>query len=257
MSNDESPLARLQKNLEADNADAARKARRGVVIQGVVLVILFSYMTFLYNQIGKLTAEEVVEILGTEAQNQADPIKDALVVEGKKIAPDAMAKFKDYLMQLPEQGKEFIVSRAADRTRNELPAVELKLDTVMTEMVDEQMETVEAGQFDESGTKDKLQDVFDRMRFDYTENVKALMTDLYGRYRERIMDMDHQLIRLATAPDLNEEERLQKELIEVWMVLMNQHRIIPVVDPDPSEERSLFESDPNEPAVKPANHRDE
>lgn len=257
MSENESPLNRLRQSLEADNADAVRKARRGVVIQGMVLVVVFIYMTFLYNQIGKLTAKEVVEILGTEAQNQADPIKDALVAEGKKIAPDAMAKFKDYLLQLPDEGKKFIVEKAAERTRGELPALELKLDGALSEVLDEQIETIQAGDRDAGESKDKLQALFDNMRRDYNEGMKLAIEDLYKLYEQRVREVDAQLVRLSTAPDLTEEEALQKELIDVWIVLMNQHGIIPVVDPDPSEVRSLFEPDPNPPPVKPSNHHDE
>lgn len=225
MTDSNTPLARLQKNIEQDNAEAVRKARRGVVVQGVVLVVVFAYMTFLYSQISKLNPDEFIGIIGTEAENQLPALKEAMVTHAKEIAPAATEQFKTYLLQLPDQGSEYLVNLAQQQAVHRLPQFEKQIDEALTLIITEQIATIKSESAGSPTTEDQVRRLFNETRDEFRAKMLACVDDLYTHYHRAVMDARNQMVRLASAPDLTEKEALQKEIIEVWMVLVERHRV--------------------------------
>jgi len=199
-----------------------------VGIKLVLFAFVLFYLGWIYTNFLRIDADLVV-LAGSEKAKETLPIvKDRLVKHLNKIAPE-------------------IVDQSSEEVLNNLPVMGQEMESLLRKTISGQMDILEkdfsmwlASYIHTS--KKQTDEMFPNISSSYEKMTllrKYLIDDLhvgFDQMNTQVSDTlkDHQftskLNRLAFGHNLTEKEKLQRELLAIWYVLIN--RQVDKLEPD-------------------------
>lgn len=219
-------VTRMLQAIEEDRQAARRKAWRETLVLGVLIAFVVAYMAWIYRSLGVLDAESLTRIASTRIEGELPALRQRLKGQALQAAPKIMAQGRRMLLQAPALLRE----KAEDQLslafqKRVLDAFEQKLDAHLLQVLDRNLATARRAL--PKGTPEQ------RMEFLVTQTVgshraafEEAVDDFHGSYAREMDRVNGFLKHLKTGRQLTETERLQKELIEVWVVLIGKHGIL-------------------------------
>ena len=217
-------LSYLKRQLEADEPFGLRRIKRGVYIQAAILVFVFGYMTWLYTSMSKLDAEALTSVAATQLQQMIPELRDEVRNYAIAAAPELAVQAQGLFLELPRtlgaKLEEHIIQEADARMKD----FEADLGEKLSGILDAQVALVK--ELNPGATAEESLDTAIRgVSAEYRDKMAGAIDFMYDDYSREVRKLDDYLTRLQTSEDLSETEKIDKELIEAWMVLLHKHQI--------------------------------
>jgi hypothetical protein len=198
--------------------------KRDIGILCAAFVILGLYGMYLYSFLDKLEAEALTRIAGTSFEDRLPDIKARLKEHAIRVAPEVLQNLKDALLKLPDSARRAVEKQLSEESKKLLAKAEAQMSVELTTITRASIETIEQGSPAKT-PEERLHDVLAKSHDAYQEKMRVLVDTLYEDYAREAKQLNQTLEKLRQGKDLSEREKLEKELIEAWIVLVHKHEI--------------------------------
>lgn len=221
---DSNALEQLRTELEKDGKTATTRLKTWMAIQIILIICVIGYMSWLFGMVKTLDANAVTEIAAGSLRQRLPEmranIREYLLLQAPAITDEA----KEILKQVPALLREGLEQEMLAQTQQIFQRFEEDLDAALTGLIEEQIELVKA-QVVDAPPEEQLDAVIAGVSAVYKDNMIQAIDYMYDDYAAEVKKLNDYLDRLQRANDLTETEVLDKQLIQVWMVLVHKHEI--------------------------------
>ncbi len=209
-------------SLEADLTSAQKKEIRGIAVLACLIVFVLTYMTWLYTQLAKLDASVLTRIVGAKVEESLPEMQLRLRDELVRMTPDIVREAETFVLESPARFRAELEVRIVEEARRLTAKVEAELDKYLTENLQHTIALLK--QANASATPESAFDeLLAEVRAEYKTKIKTLLDGMYFDYRSAMDRVHSYLVRLENSPNLTEPEKLDKQIIECWVVLVYKH----------------------------------
>lgn len=212
-----------------------RRAKRRIVITGLLCLFVAGYMTWLHGKVSQLDADAVMDIARGEIEAKLPELGDELTTMAMDAAPGLMDKGEEAVMRVPSTLRDTVEDKLAARADDLIGEMELKLNDGLSEALDPHLERLATA--GEDGGPIPLDELMGNLREQYRTNAGALVAELYVAYAKEIGGVNDYLVHLRESKELDEREAIHKEIIHA-SVALRHHYVQPVAGSDGSESAS-------------------
>jgi hypothetical protein len=205
--------------------ETERRAKRRIVLTGVLCVFVASYMTWMHTQVAKLDADAVMDIARGQIEAKLPELGDELTTMAIDAAPGLMDQGEEAVMRVPSTLRDTVETRLAARADGLISDMEKRLGDGLAEALDPHVATLATS--GENGQPIALEDLMLSLRQQYRDNAGTLVAELYIGYAKEIGGVNDYLVHLRDSKELNEREGIHKEIIHA-SVALRHHYIEPV-----------------------------
>ncbi|MCK6482236.1 MAG: hypothetical protein HUU06_10290 [Planctomycetaceae bacterium] len=216
--------ARLLATVVADHEAAARRTRASIVVLLLLNLFVVGYMTWIRSSLRKLDARELTLIAGQQAEARLPDLERDLGDFLVESAPAVTDRGREILLAAPAAVREQMEVVLERRIREEIANLEQTFDAGFQAALEGRIADLRAA-YPAGSDEARLHAFLDDVLSEYRIRMEAMIDSLYGSFRSEVQKLDAKFRRFQTARDLTEQEALQKEILEAWVVLVEKHRI--------------------------------
>jgi len=218
-------LSQIIANFRERADENERRMKRRIAITAVLCVFVAGYMTWMHAQISKLDAEAVMDIARAQVEAKLPELGEELTTRAMEAAPDLMDQGEAAVMRVPSMLRDTVEARLDERADGLIDDMATRLADQLSSSLDTRLERLaEAG---EDGRPPALDDLMTELREQYRTKAGSLVAELYVAYAKEIGGVNDYLIHLRDSQELNERERIRKQIIHA-SVALRQHYIEPI-----------------------------
>ena len=222
--NQTTPLDQLAATLREDDARALSRAKVGVGLRIFLIVFVLGYMTWLFGAVSNLDAEALTGIAANSVAEQLPEFRANLQEYAIAQAPMVTDMARDTLLQVPAQMRQHLQQRLVSESNALIARFEDDVNGALGEVLDQQMAALR-----ESSPGDSPETQFDALILgisaEFRSTMIAALNELYNDYSSEVRRLNDHLLLLQRGQDLSESEKLDKQLLEVWMTLIHKHGV--------------------------------
>ena len=222
--NPENTLDLLSTELAKEDEGAISRARRGIVIRVALTVFIAAYMSWILGAVSKLDATELTRIASVEFEERLPDFRIEIRNYAIDQAPEIMDRAQDFLLMLPVRLREGIEHQLMEEGSLVVASVESDVDDALTIVIEDQLRALrdaDPGANHEQSLDALILGISDTFR----QTMVAALDEIYENYAEEVGRLERHLRHLQNDTELTEQEKIDKQLIEAWMVLVHKHRI--------------------------------
>ena len=220
----EQTLTGIRADLAREDRRALLHARIGVGLRALVVLLVIGYMSWLSAAIGHLDAPTLTRFAATHIEERLPELRAELRDYAIAQAPDVIGRARDLLLQFPAHVRDSVERPLLARTDELIARAETDIDAAITDVLDRQMELLRAEMSDAS-PEEQLDAFILGVSDLFRDTMISALDELYVGYADEIRRLNAHLDHLLRDDHLTEDERIDKQLIQVWMVLVHQHEI--------------------------------
>lgn len=224
MTTENSPLHEIRNHLETEDRGALSRVRTGIILRALLIVVVVGYMTWISSAVSKLDAEELTRIAAAEIEERLPEMRAELRDYAIRMAPDLTDHAKEVFLELPGQMRQFVEAQLLAKTDELIAQFEADVDGAITVVIEDQIRLVKAG-LPGASPEQQLDALVLGVSDIFRETMIEAIDELYIGYAGEVRTLNARLDRLLTGHDLTESEKIDKQLIEAWMVLVHKHDI--------------------------------
>ena len=222
--NQTTTLDQLEATLREDDTRALSKAKFGVGVRVFLIVFVLGYMTWLFGAVSNLDAEALTGIAANSVAEQLPEFRLNLQEYAIAQAPMVTDMARDTLMQVPTQMRQHLQQRLVSESTDLIGRFEHDVNAALEDVLDRQMTA-----FRESSPGDSLEAQLDALILgvsgEFRSTMIAALDELYNDYSSEVRRLNDHLLWLQVGQDLSQSEKLDKQLLEVWMTLIHKHGV--------------------------------
>lgn len=216
---------RLLSRIREDHLAATRKGKTTIILLGVLIAFVLGYMTWIYRSVAKLDAEFAVGWASDQFQNELPAMKDRLGDFLKEQAPIVMKEGQARLRQAPRVLRNWVEEWVVSQSAVAFAHFESELDQQLKESLEKQITVIHRVHADGTNIQ-KIEALMKVFRTTYRERLQTAVDYMYADYALEAQRLREYFSRLQKERQLTETEKLHKELIESWVVLVSKHKIL-------------------------------
>ena len=213
-------------SLERKLGDAVKSAKKRRTTLTVVFVafalILCGYLGFAWYQISKVDPETVVGLVESRAQPYLNRPADQWAADLKDQAPSLVDQAGEALLGVPAAMSDQVTQYVQSTVDKQMPEIEKQLREAITGLLDEMQTTIKSdfsdGQISDEEAKQELTMV--AQQFD--GSLKQKLDEAFAHYGAITGEMIDHLDKLAGGQNLDEQERLHREILVNFLALLKQ-----------------------------------
>jgi hypothetical protein len=224
MSSNQDILDAVRGDIEAEDRAAIKRAKIGIAIRAGLTLFILVYMTWISTSITKLDATELTRIAATSVQDKLPMWRSELHDYAVGMAPGATDQVRDLFVGLPVMAREYLEAELLTQTDHLITQFENEVDLAIAMVIEDQIELVQT-EFPEATPEELLDAIVLGVSAIFHDTMIAAIDELYEHYTIEIHALNAHLDHLQRGDDLTESEKIDKELIEAWMVLVHKHNI--------------------------------
>jgi hypothetical protein len=239
MGNETDSRKLLEQTLAGVKQDYERVIRRGKIETGLlcfVVLAVFVYATWLYYKIDQLNPIWLTDAMASYLDGRLPEAEDQLRKIAYDMAPSVTESGKDMLMKLPPAMREMVeenLDKAMDESTIEM---EKKLNPSLDDAVDAQLEELEKAHPEEKSEEKRLEYVLEGTRSVFRDRMRKYVDTLYEHYASDMKNLDKYFLKLQNEKNLSPKEQIHREILEVWLTLVNVHKF---TKPDETRETPI------------------
>lgn len=215
----------LHRDITTENDAANRRSRIWTFTQVILLVFIVAYMTWLHAAVSRLDANTVTGIASAKLESMLPGMREDLRKYAIQMAPQLTDRARDVFLELPLLLREKMEKRLKDKLDVMIGTFDEKLNAVAGQKLEEHIRRIKT--LYPNGVKDRN---LEPIIVDICKSVRAQLKEavdlMYADFSREIKKMETRLARLKKGENLTEEEKIEKEMIEAWSVLVQKHKIL-------------------------------
>ncbi|MCZ6691764.1 MAG: hypothetical protein O7H41_19425 [Planctomycetota bacterium] len=215
-------LAYLTKELGENHPSAPGRAKRGIIIQAAMLVFVLSYMTWILTSMSSLDAEALTAIATDKLQVMIPELREQVRDYAVAAAPAIVDRGQELFLRLPRELGARLEQHIVAETNIRMREFETSLESSLTKGLEEQIDLIRT-EHPDATADEALELTIVEVSGAYRDKMVLAIAGMYESYSSEVHRLDAYLTRLKTADDLTETEKIDKELIESWLVLVHKH----------------------------------
>ena len=217
-------LTELREEMEQQQRNAERRAKTGIAVRAALIVFVFAYMTWLSGAVTRLDAQALTQLAATHIEERLPELRAELGAFAIKAAPGVTDQARDLLLALPGSLRGHVEGPIVAELDRLMTRFETDVDAAITIVVDDQMALVRDAMSD-ADPEAQLDAIVLGVSDAFRETMIGVLDELHVDYANEIQRLNTRLVRLQRVSDLSPSERIDKQLLEVWMTLVHRHGI--------------------------------
>ncbi len=211
--------------LETQAGDYAALAKHRMMVTRVVgiiiLAVMILYLTYAYQKISAVNAEEVAHAAKTYLEDSLPDMRRNLEDLLEREAENNVKLIEGELRKLPQMGAEFVRERLQERATAEVRKFEPEIESLLRASIIETQNAVGERELSEEDAKQMISDMVD----DFRKDAKARIDKVYEEYSLPATGIAEYLKKLATTPnkDLSERERIQRDALTTFLAIISRY----------------------------------
>jgi len=226
-------LAGVREDLEREQHTAARRAKVWIGVQCLLIVFVFSYMSWISSSLSSMDAQSLTRMVAVEVEEEIPHLRAALRDHALELAPQLTDQAQDLFLQIPTRLRESIENQLLAESDRIIAQFEEEFNAALGALIDERIETVQAAHPD-LPPEQQLDNVVAGVSGLFRDTVIEAVDELYIEYAGTVQKLNAHLLHLQRSDELTETEQIDKELLETWMILVHKHEITRVAWKGPS-----------------------
>ena len=226
-------LAAVCKDLENEQHSSARRAKIWIGAQCFLIVFVIGYMSWISGALSSMDAKSLTRLVAMEVEEEIPHVRAALRDHALELAPQLTDQAQDLFLQIPVRLRESIENQLLAESDRIIARFEEELDSGLGALIDERIEAVQAA-YPNLPPEQQLDNVVTGVSGLFRDTVIEAVDELYIEYAGTVQKLNAHLLHLQRSEDLSETERIDKELLETWMILVHKHEITRIAWRGPS-----------------------
>ncbi len=226
-------LAGVCEDLEREQNTAARRAKVWIGAQCLLIVFVMGYMSWISGALNSMDAESLTRMVAVQIEDEIPRVRATLRDRALELAPQLTDHAQDLFLQIPTRLRETIESQLLAESDKIIAKFEDELNAGLSAIIDERIEAVQAA-YPDLPPEEQLDNVVSGVSGLFRDTVIEALDELYIDYAGTIQKLNAHLLHLQRSDELTETERIDKELLETWMILVAKHEITKVAWRGPS-----------------------
>ncbi len=217
-------LAELREDLQRESNKATTRAKSWVVIRVGLILLVAAYMTWIGGAMGRLSAEDLTRLAATSLESKLPELRADLRDYAISVAPEVTDRARDLVLEVPVQLRTVVERKLLAQAERLIARLETDMDLAITTVIDQQLELLRS--YDsEVGPEEQLDAIVLGVSDVFRETLIEGIDEMYEHSTGDVQGLNAYLDHLLSSPDLTQSERIDRQLLEVWMVLVYRHRI--------------------------------
>jgi len=226
-------LAAVCKDLENEQHSSARRAKIWIGAQCFLIVFVIGYMSWISGALSSMDAKSLTRLVAMEVEEEIPHVRAALRDHALALAPQLTDQAQDLFLQIPVRLRESIENQLLAESDRIIARFEEELDSGLGALIDERIEAVQAA-YPDLPPEQQLDNVVTGVSGLFRDTVIEAVDELYIEYAGTVQKLNAHLLHLQRSENLSETERIDKELLETWMILVHKHEITRIAWRGPS-----------------------
>jgi hypothetical protein len=226
-------MAQVREDLEREQKNTARRSKMWIALQCLLIVFVISYMTWLSGAVSSMDAESLTRMVAVEIEEEIPHVRAAVRDHALQLAPQLTDQAQELFLEIPTRLRENIENQLLTESDKLMAHFEAELNAGLTAIIDERIEVVQAA-YPDLPADQQLDNVVMGVSGLFRDAVIEAVDELYIEHAGTIEKLNAHLVHLQRSEELTESERIDKELLETWMLLVHKHEITKVAWGGPS-----------------------
>lgn len=218
-------LRHLRQSIESEHPAAIRRLKIGIAIQGLILVLVIGYMIWLGGALSQLDADTLTSVASDKVEAMIPELRVEIRDYAIAMAPEVTDRAQAMLLDLPRVLGQKLEESLVARTDLLIQDFERDLDASLTDILNNQIALVKS-QHPDATAEEAVDAAIRGVSRLYREKMMSAVDAMYDDYAREIGKLDDYFHRLQRADDLTETEKIDKEMIEAWVVLVQKHKFV-------------------------------
>lgn len=217
-------LEQIRLELEREQNAVMRKAKIWIGIRTAFVIFFIGYMTWIFGAVAQLNANELTKMAAVSLETQLPKVRADLRDYAIEQAPILTDMAGDLMLEIPARLRGMIEAQLMTKTGDLVAEFEINLDAALTATIDDQLELIQVG-LEGSDPESGLDAIVTGVSDNFRETMTEALDEMYIHYAAELETLNSRLERLQRDTDLSESEKIDRQLIEAWMVLVHRHRV--------------------------------
>lgn len=226
-------LAGVREDLEHEQNSAARRAKVWIGAQCLLIVFVMGYMSWISGALKSMDAESITRLVAMQIEDEIPRMRTALRDHALELAPQLTDHAQDLFLQIPTRLRETIENQLLAESDKVIAKFENELNAGLTAIIDERIAVVQAA-YPDLSPEEQLDSVVAGVSGLFRDTVIEAVDELYIEYAGTVQKLNAHLLHLQRSDELTETERIDKELLETWMILVHKHAVTKIAWKGPS-----------------------
>jgi len=212
-------LASVRQEIERDHTGASNRLKVAIGIQAFLILFVAGYMTWMFGSLKKLDAATLTNVAAVEVEGRLPELRASVRDYALEMAPELTDGARDLLLDVPARLRANLEEQVVAQTDMLVYDFERELDALLTEMLTSQIEQMQAAAPNAS-PEEQLDSLVVDVSGLFRETMKEAIDEVYIDYADEIAKLNDHLEYLRAGRGLTEAEKIDKQLIETWLVLV-------------------------------------
>ena len=214
----------IRDDFEQDNRKATVRAKAWIAVRIFLILFVVGYMTWIFSAVSRLDAQELTRIAAVSIEEKLPQFRADLRDFAIERAPELTDQARDMLLQIPGHLREAVEGPLIEKTDDLIVRFETDLNGAISTVIDDQIELIRA-EFPDGTPEEQLDAIILGISDNFSETTREALDGMYEDYVQELQNLNARLNHLLRSPDLTESEKIDKQLIEAWMILVHRHKI--------------------------------
>ena len=226
-------LTQVRNDLEREQHSAARRAKVWIGVQCLLIVFVIGYMSWISGAVSSMDAESLTRMVAVEIEEEIPHVRAAVRDHALQLAPQLTDQAQELFLEIPTRLRENIENQLLTESDKLMAHFEAELNAGLSAIIDERIQAVQAA-YPDLPADQQLDNVVMGVSGLFRDAVIEAVDELYIEHAGTIEKLNAHLVHLQRSEELTESERIDKELLETWMLLVHKHEITKVAWGGPS-----------------------
>lgn len=194
--------------------------KTAITVKVIILIASIIYLSWLFMMIKQVDANSLVETMKLDFMNKLPTYSQQISKDLKASAPETIESAKKQVDEMIPQLRIHMQDEVLKQTQVLTDSIATDIDTIVEEYVTKHAESIKEKKPDASDLE-RAKELFGMIRTDFKSMVQDSVNKHLDKYKEGIKTLNVDLKKLKAGKNLDEKEKLQKQLVTVWVKLMN------------------------------------
>jgi hypothetical protein len=220
----ERKLQQLREQIEHENHKALLRAKIGIGVRAALILFVMAYMTWLSGAVAQLDAPALTHMAASSLEERIPQFRSDLQGYAIDMTPELTDHARDAFVEIPVRVRETIEQPLLDKSDDLIAGVEADVDAAIATVVEEQLALM-AAEVSEGTPEEQLDALILGISDLFRDTMIQALDELYIEYSREVEDLNAHLDHLLRDEGLTPTEKIDRQLIEIWMVLVYRHKI--------------------------------